>query len=186
MHTTLVPEPIKLTYQDFCALPDDGRRYEILGGDLYMSPSPEEPHQNVAGNLFSILREHVRRHKLGKVYPAPFDVLLDEHNVVEPDIIFVSNARRSIITRKNIQGSPDLLVEILSPFSGNRDLRDKRSLYARCGVPFYWIVDPEARTLLELQLVDNAYATVALHGSDATFRPSLFPELAIDLTTLWE
>ena len=186
MHTTLVPEPIKLTYQDFCALPDDGRRYEILDGDLYMSPSPEEPHQNVVGNLFAILREHVRRNKLGKVYVAPFDVLLDEHNIVEPDIIFVSNAKRSILTRKNIKGAPDLLVEALSPFSGERDLRDKRSLYARCGVEWYWIVDPEKKTVLELRLIERAYAVASDTKDPGPFTPALFLGLRIDLPELWE
>lgn len=186
MHATLVPEPIKLTYQDYCALPDDGRRYEILDGDLYMSPSPEEPHQNAVFNLAAILRDHVRRHKLGKVYIAPFDVLLDEHNVVEPDIIFVSKARRSIITRKNIQGLPDLLVEGLSPSNSERDLRDKRNIYARCGVRYYWLIDPQARSITELELVEGAYAVVAVTPESSNFSPNLFPGLQIPPEELWE
>jgi Uma2 family endonuclease len=186
MHTSLVPEPIKLTYQDFCALPDDGRRYEILDGDLYMSPSPGPQHQRIAGRIYAILDAHVRKAGLGEAFPAPLDVLLEEHEIVEPDVVFVSRARASIITEANIRGVPDLLVEILSPSTKSRDIRDKRNIYARCGVPWYWIVDPEARTLLELQLVGGAYAPVALHESGATFRPGLFPELAIDLNGLWD
>jgi Uma2 family endonuclease len=186
MHTSLVPEPIRLTYQDYCALPEDGRRYEILDGDLYMSPSPEIRHQDIILSLAAILREHVREQKLGRVFVAPLDVILDEHNIVEPDIIYVSKAKQGIISRQNIQGTPDLLIEVLSPSSRDRDLRDKRNIYARCGVPFYWIVDPEAGTLLELQLVESAYATVALHVKGSTFRPVHFPDLAIELNALWE
>lgn len=186
MHTTLVPEPIKLTYQDYCALPDDGRRYEILDGDLYMSPAPETPHQRVAFRLAMILHAHVARRGLGEVFIAPLDVLLDEHDVVEPDIIFVSKARRSIITQKNIQGAPDLLVEVMSPSSGDRDTRDKRNLYARCGVPFYWLVDPDARSITELELVETAYAEVGVANGASNLSPKLFPGLQIQLEELWE
>jgi Uma2 family endonuclease len=186
MQTTLVPEPIRLTYDDFCALPDDGRRYEILDGDLYMSLSPETPHQDIVGNLFAILHQHIRGQKLGRVFVAPLDVLLDEHNIVEPDLIFVSTERRAIITRKNIQGAPDLLVEVLSPSTSKRDLRDKRNVYARSGVRFYWIIDPDEHTLLELQLSGNAYSAIATHKQGATIRPMLFPDLSLDLDSLWE
>lgn len=186
MHDRLVAEPIKLTYEDFCALPDDGRRYEILDGDLYMSPSPEIPHQDVVGNLYAILRDHVRARKLGRVFVAPLGVLLDEHDIVEPDIIFVSAAKRGIISRKDIQGAPDLLIEVLSPSSGERDLRDKRSLYARCGVDWYWIIDPEKQTVLELRLVESAYAVVSETNDPGPFCPELFPGLRIELPELWE
>ena len=186
MHTTLKPEPIKLTYEDYCALPDDGKRYEILDGDLYMSPSPETPHQRILGNLLAILHDHVRLLKLGEVFVAPLDVLLGKHDIVEPDLIFVSNERRAIITRKNIRGAPDLLVEVLSPSTSKRDLRDKRNIYARSGVRFYWIIDPEARTLLELKASGRAYGKVRMHKQGAAIRPVLFPDLSIELDTLWE
>jgi Uma2 family endonuclease len=186
MHTSLVPEPIKLNYQDFCALPDDGRRYEILDGDLYMSPSPDIAHQRIARRMVRILLEHVERFAIGEVFLPPCDVVLNEHDIVEPDLIFVSTANASIVGEKNIQGAPDLLVEIVSPSSSIRDRREKRNLYARCGVEWYWIIDPKARTVLELRHVDGAYAPVALHESGATFRPGLFPQLAIDLNGLWD
>ncbi len=186
MHDRLVAEPIKLTYEDFCALPDDGRRYEILGGDLYISPLPEEPHQNVVLNLGAILREHVRRNGLGKVYVAPFDVVLGENDIVEPDVIFVSTIRRPKLVKGRIRGAPDLLVEVLSPSSVNRDSRDKRNLYARCGVDWYWIIDPERQTVVELRLIDNAYAVVSETNDPGPFCPELFPGLRIDLPELWE
>ncbi len=186
MHTTMRPEPIRLTYADFCALPEDGWRYEILDGDLFKSPSPGESHQTIVGNLHAVLREHVRRHKLGRVYIAPFDVILDEHNVVEPDVLFVTIANKGIITPQNIQGAPDLLIEVLSPSSIERDTRDKRNLYARCGVKNYWMVDSEGRTLTELELVDRAYAVAHVTPGADVFRPRLLPRLEVQPTDLWE
>jgi len=186
MHIQMTAEPIVLTYDDFCALPDDGRRYEILDGDLYMSPAPIPFHQRVSANLNDILRQHVRRNSLGQVFYAPVDVLLSEHNIVEPDLVYISKANIGILTDKNIKGPPDLLVEILSPSSAVRDTRDKRNIYARCGVPWYWIVDAERRSLIELERQDNAYLVTAELSSDTTFLPRLFPSLAIPLSSLWE
>lgn len=186
MHTTMRPEPIRLTYADFCALPEDGRRYEILDGDLFMSPSPGESHQTIVLNIAIFLREHLRRNKLGRVYVAPFDVILDEHNVIEPDVLFVSNANNGIITAQNIQGSPDLLIEVLSPTSVERDTRDKRNLYARCGVKNYWMVDAEERSLTELELIDRAYAVAHVTKGVDVFRPRLFPGLEVQPADLWE
>ena len=106
MHIQMTAEPIVLTYDDFCALPDDGRRYEILDGDLYMSPAPIPFHQRVSANLNDILRQHVRRNSLGQVFYAPVDVLLSEHNIVEPDLVYISKANIGILTDKNIKGHP--------------------------------------------------------------------------------
>lgn len=186
MHDRLVAEPIKLTYEDFCALPDDGKRYEILDGDLYMSPSPITVHQRIVGRLYSILDEHARKKGLGEAFVAPFDVVLDEHDIVVPDVSFVSKAKQGIITDANIQGAPDLVVEVLSPSTKGRDLRDKRNIYARCGVDWYWIIDPEDKTLLELNLAGNAYAVVSETKGAGTFSPKLFPRLQIKLPDLWE
>lgn len=184
MHTSLVPEPIKLTYQDFCALPDDGRRYEILDGDLYMSPSPGLVHQTVLGNLLFTLYEHVRERRLGTLLPGPIDVLLSEYDIVVPDILFVGALRTALIEKKYIKGPPDLLVEICSDATRQRDIRAKRNLYARCAVPWYWIIDPEGPRVMELQLVDRAYAVVAEPSGDASWTPKLFPELTVTLPDL--
>lgn len=144
MHDTLRGVPIRLTYQDFRALPEDGRRYETLDEDLYMSPLPTPRHQDIVGALYAILRQHTRGRGLGQVFAAPLDVHLDKHEIVEPDIIFVSAARAALVTDQNIVGAPDLVVEALSPGTAERDCRDKRNIFARCGVPFYWVVDPVA------------------------------------------
>ncbi len=184
MHDRLIAEPIRLTYEDFCALPDDGKRYEILDGDLYMSPSPFTAHQVVVGNLHLILAHFVRNKQLGRVFVAPYDVVLGQHNVVEPDLIYVSKANASIITKKNIQGSPDLLIEVLSESTQDRDLRDKRNIYARHDVPWYWIIDPEGPRVMELKLMDRAFAVAAELSVDASWTPGLFPQLTLNLPEL--
>ncbi len=186
MHTTMNPEPIRLTYADYCALPEDGRRYEILDGDLDMSPAPLTTPQRVSRNLSNVLVDEVHAKGLGEILTAPYDVVLGEHCVVQPDIIFVANENARIITPKNIQGSPDLLIEVLSPTSIERDTRDKRNIYARCGVKHYWMVDPAARTVTELALVEKAYAVVKVTGGQEAFRPALFPGLDVPPSELWE
>ena len=131
----------KLTYADYLETSDD-ERYELLNGELIEYPSPKEIHQSVLGNLYLILAKFIRERSLGKVYFSPFDVVLSDTNVVQPDILFISNERADIITPDNVQGAPDLVVEILSPATAERDRTVKLDLYATYGVKEYWIVDP--------------------------------------------
>jgi len=147
---------IKFNYQDYLQLPED-KRYEIIDGELFMVPSPNEAHQRILLTLTTILLNYVKKNKLGYVYCAPFDVLFSEEDIVQPDIIFVSNENRKIITKDNIQGTPDLLVEILSPGTSKRDLGIKKKLYAKNGVREYWIVDPEQETIEVLNLKEGAF-----------------------------
>src|SRR5437870_3000442 len=112
--------PRNLTYEDYVGLPDDGRRYEILDGELQVSPAPAPRHQGVSGNLLVILHVHVWERRLGRVYHAPIDVILARDSIVQPDLVFVAADRESIITERAIEGPPDLAVEILSPWSDRR------------------------------------------------------------------
>lgn len=137
---------IKFNYQDYLQLPED-KRYEIIDGELFMVPSPNESHQHILTNILYILINYVRRNKLGAIYCAPFDILFSDEDIVQPDIIFVTDKNKKIITKDNIKGSPDLLVEILSPSTSKRDIGIKKKLYARHGVREYWIVDPERETV---------------------------------------
>ena len=137
---------IKFNYQDYLQLPED-KRYEIIDGDLFMVPSPNESHQHILTNILYILINYVRRNKLGAIYCAPFDILFSDEDIVQPDVIFVSNENKKVITKDNIKGSPDLLVEILSPSTSKRDMGIKKKLYARHGVREYWIVDPKRETV---------------------------------------
>lgn len=185
MHEKLAPERIRLNYHDYCALPNDGKRYEILDADLHVSPSPRTIHQRVLLRLADFLVHHVRTHNLGEVFVAPYDVVLTDTDIVQPDIVFVSRAKASIVTAENIRGVPDLLVEVLSESNPEYDTRDKRHIYARCGVPFYWMVDPANKTLTELQLVDRDYARVVQCKDGDTFTPRLFAELTVEVDSLW-
>ena len=147
---------IKFNYQDYLQLPED-KRYEIIDGELFMVPSPNEVHQRILLTLTTILLNYVKKNKIGYVYCAPFDVLFSEEDIVQPDIIFVSNENRKIITKDNIKGTPDLLIEILSPGTSKRDLGIKKKLYAKNGVREYWIVDPEQETTEVLNLKEGEF-----------------------------
>jgi Uma2 family endonuclease len=137
----------KLTYEDLVALPEDGLRHEILDGEHVVSPSPSLRHQTIVLNLAHAILPHVRQHRLGRVFIAPLDVLLGKHDVVEPDLLFVSGDRSEILAAANVQGAPDLHVEVLSSWSRRRDEVVKRERYERLGVAEYWVVDPEAETV---------------------------------------
>ena len=176
---------IVLTYEDYCALPDDGRRYEILDGDLSMTPSPSVPHQGFAGNLFVVLHAHIRRHAAGEILIAPVDAILAKTTVVVPDLVFVSRERLGIVTSRGVEGAPDLVVEILSPGTASRDRVEKAQIYARYGVRHYWLADPDARALEVYELAGGQYRETARLAAGATFTPTLFPGLAISLSSLW-
>ena len=119
----------RLTYDDLAALPDDRFRHELIDGQHFMTPSPYTIHQRVSSRLFVAIHENVKRTSSGEVFFAPFDVVFSDYDVVEPDLLYVSNERSSIITEKNVQGAPDLVVEVLSPGTRSRDKKLKRDLY---------------------------------------------------------
>ena len=176
------------TYEEFMALPEgDPVRYEILDGDLCMTPAPNTRHQDISGNLFGIVWNFLRINPVGKVFSAPYDVVFskDPPQVAEPDLVFVSKEHSSIIGEKNIQGAPDLLVEILSEGTATRDRRKKHSLYERFGVPEYWIVDPETETAQVFRLVDGHYATALEFGLGDRLETALLPGLSIPLSEVF-
>ncbi len=137
----------KLTYEDFLQLPDDGKRHEIIDGVHYVTPSPVPRHQLVLGNLYYLIKEFLRQNDLGEVFLSPLDVIFSDFDVVEPDLIYLSRDRWSVLTEANLRGAPDLVVEILSPGTEGRDRGVKQKLYEGSEVSEYWIVDPEADTI---------------------------------------
>jgi len=137
-------EKRKYTYADYLNTPDD-ERYELLEGELAMTPSPVTKHQKILTNLGVALVNHVKGNSLGDVFFAPYDVVLDDENVVQPDILFISKVRLSIIGEKNVHGAPDMVVEILSEATAYRDSIQKKRLYARSGVRELWLVAPDDR-----------------------------------------
>lgn len=174
-----------LTYADYAALPDDGRRYELIDGELYVTPAPASDHQIVLGHLHVLLYHHVENRRLGLVLPAPLDVILSNISVVEPDLVFVDRASLDRVSKRGIEGAATLAVEILSPSTVARDRGRKKRLYARHGVPYLWLVDPRTRTLEAFVLGAGRY-TLAVHGAGAqVISPPPFPRLRLPLARLW-
>lgn len=176
----------KLTWDDYVLMPDDGMRHELIDGEHFVTPAPVTRHQAILQNLHLELAPPVRERNLGQVYLAPVDVILSEVDVVQPDLLFVTRARESII-RDQVRGAPDLVVEILSPGTRRRDESLKRHLYERHGVTEYWIVDPEAESIARHRLADGAYGPperlVARRG-DRLASP-LLGDVRIDLRRLF-
>lgn len=137
------------TYEDYARLPDvPGYRYEVIEGHISMTPAPNIPHQRAVSRLHAAMLHHAHQHELGEVFVSPLDVLMgDIATPVQPDILFISKERREYLTRKNIQGAPDLLVEVLSPNREGYDRQTKFDAYRRAGVSEYWIVDPADRRI---------------------------------------
>ena len=137
----------KLTYQDYEKTSDD-ERYELIGGELIsMAPAPDRDHQDISMTGSILIGPFVRGRGLGRLYAAPRDVYLTDTDIVQPDLLFISNERLEIDTGRAVRGAPDLVIEIRSPSTGNRDWTVKRGLYGRHGVKEYWVLDPEARTI---------------------------------------
>src|SRR3989441_10099463 len=174
-----------LTYEDYCGLPDDGLRYEIIDGMLFAEPSPRRAHQKAVGNLFAILHAHVRAHALVAVSVAPFDVILDPRTVVVPALVFAARDRLDIVAERGVEGAPDLLVEVLSPGTARRDRVRKLNAYARHGVRHYWLVDPEAKTVEAFELVEGAYRLPAAGGGVDRVPPRAVPGPALSLPLLF-
>ena len=137
-------EGVKLTYDDFLLFPDDGKRHELIDGEHYVTPSPNTRHQRISGKLHLALQVHLQAHPLGEVFYAPLDIVLSQHDVVEPDLFYLSHERAAaVLTAQNARGAPELVVEIASTSTRRRDETIKRRLYERDGVSEYWLVDPE-------------------------------------------
>lgn len=165
--------PAKLTYEDYAKTPE-GERWELIDGVLIMAAAPNLTHQKTQRRLGNPVCTFVEDERLGEFYFSPTDVVLSDTNTVQPDLIFVSNDRLHIETPANIQGAPDLVVEILSPSTTRRDWNDKLNLYEKYGVPEYWLVDPVGCVLLQFRLVDGKYALRAKFGeSDTLTTPTL-------------
>lgn len=167
------------TYQDYAALPDDGRRYEIVNGVLFMTPAPNMSHQDAVGQIFFYLQKHVRMAQLGKVYVAPFDVALSPKLVVQPDVAVILNANLEKVTTTRIIGAPDLVVEVASPSTAIYDRHNKLEAYASAGVPEYWIVDPASCTVEVLSLEDRKYYSLGIFQSKAILPSKVVPELDV-------
>jgi Uma2 family endonuclease len=138
---------LKLTYDDLEALRDDRRRHEIIDGEHFVTPVPPTRHQALSVCLSYRISEYLETNPIGEVYAAPFDVVLSEHDVVEPDLLIVLRENLDRLTSAHLKGAPDIAVEILSESTRKTDEVTKRRLYERFGVNEYWVVDPDIETI---------------------------------------
>ena len=171
---------LQYTYEDYLALPQTGPRHQLIEGDLLLSPSPTSPHQRIVRRLLGILSGFVESGSLGEVFCAPLDVVLSDVDVVQPDLLFVASAHRKRILRRGIQGSPDLVVEVLSE-DRDMDVHVKRKLYARYGVPEYWVVDPDEETVLLYRLRERPARPTRTYASGDLLESPTFPGLKVPL-----
>jgi len=173
------PQQGKWTYEDYAALPDDGNRYEVLDGVLYMAPSPDRWHQKASGAIFYHLYAAVQLTGLGEVYSGPFDVILDDKNTYQPDVLVVLNKHLDRVTKHGVVGAPDLAVEIASPSTARIDLSEKFQAYAAAGVPEYWIVIPGSRTVEVFVLQQGAYHSLGIYYGPAVLPSRIVPGLQV-------
>ena len=173
-----------LTYDDYVALPNDGKRYEILDGELFVTAAPSRNHQRVVLTLAMSLEMHARSHNLGEVDIAPFDTILSDLNVAQPDIIFVAIDRMPSFSNRGFEGAPTLVIEVLSPSTARIDRNTKLQIYARHGVPYYWIVDPDTRAIDVHVRAGTSYRTPE-HFADRLVDLPPFAGLTLDPRVIW-
>jgi Uma2 family endonuclease len=176
-----------LTYDDLLAMPDDDLRHELIDGEHYVTASPNLKHQRVSGRLYLAVGNFLREHPIGEVFYAPCDVVFSPINVVVPDLLYVSKERVEVLTQANLQGAPDLIVEILSPSTRRRDEGIKRRLYERMGVREYWLADPLSDTLRVYRREGEALLLVAelsAESGDVLTTP-LLPGLELPLAEIF-
>jgi Uma2 family endonuclease len=178
----------QLTYQDLQYTPADGKRYELVDGELFVSAAPIPLHQRIVMTLSAPLPLHVRERRVGELFVASCDIVFAPSTVLEPDIFFVSPARLHIIGEKYVTGPPDLVVEVLSEGSARTDRQIKFKQYTLYGVPESWLIDPYGRTLQVFRSLggERQYEPVQLLGSGDTLTSPLFPDFGVPLGTLWE
>jgi Uma2 family endonuclease len=167
------------TYGHYAALPDDGKRYEIVNGVLYMSPSPSIPHQRISGRIFRYLSAYVEDAGLGLVLEAPTDVILSPNNVFQPDVFVVLNTGLEKIKDLYVAGAPDLVVEVSSPSTAIHDRNKKYYAYSRAGVTEYWIVDPGTRSVEVLTLEGGEYLSLGVFRGQATLPSKIVPAFSV-------
>lgn len=179
----------RFTYEDFLLFPDDGKRHEIIDGVHYVTPSPNTRHQELVGRIHLAIASYLRaRRSIGRVFLAPFDVVFSNWDIVEPDLLLIAGDQREILTDKNVQGSPALVIEILSRGTRKRDEQIKRRLFERAAVREYWLVDPELDLVKVFRRAEDGQfprvAELSAEHDDVLTTP-LLPEFSLTLAELF-
>ena len=168
------------TYEEYRRLPDDGNRYEIVDGRLLVKPAPRTFHQTISRRL-QFLIYGLERSGKGYIFNAPVEVIMPGASPVQPDLVYLTAEQKGLIVEKSIEGVPHLLIEILSPSTASVDRTLKLNTYTRAGVPNYWIVDPEAKTLEVYHLRDDAYSVAAALDEFSTYCATELENLEVPL-----
>jgi Uma2 family endonuclease len=182
------PSGLKLTYDDYLRFPDDGKRHELIDGEHYVTPSPNIRHQDILGRLHLLIGNWLLEHPAGRVFVAPLDVILSNFDVLEPDLLYVSNDRAGdLLGGQHVTGAPDLVIEIASPGTRQRDETIKRRRYEQFGVSEYWIVDPEIDVIRIYRRHGEAFGRPIELSSEAgdTLTTPLLPGLDIPLARVF-
>jgi Uma2 family endonuclease len=179
-----VPRP--LTVHDYRELPDGPPYFQLIEGEIYMSPSPNWFHQQIITNLARIFLRHLGKKEIGNFFFAPLDTYLTDLNVYNPDVLFVSKERRSLLGEHGVDGAPDFVVEVLSPRTARFDRGAKRDIYGRTGVRELWIVDPELKTVQVFRFAESADAPVATYGPKQKFTSPIFPGLSVSVAEIFK
>lgn len=177
---------VKYTYSDLQSAPDDGKRYEIFEGELIVTPAPSSLHQIVSDNILYVIKQYEKRTQTGKAISAPIDVYFDDETVIQPDVLFILSNRLDIIEEKRIRGAPDLIVEVLSKSTAERDRGYKLRRYFAEGVQEYWIVDPDERTIELYTGSPKGFSLWKKFNERENFSSVLIPELSFALKEIWE
>jgi Uma2 family endonuclease len=184
-HVATAQPAARLTYEDYCAAPADNR-YELLDGELIMVPAPNLKHQTVSAEIYAHLRQFIKAQALGTLLYAPCDVIFSDNNVVQPDLLFVSREREHLLRDgQKVQGPPDLVVEILSPSTAERDRGAKLALYSKYGVTEYWLVDPIAETVQVHRLQGGILVPTRTFGREETLCSALLVGLELRLDDIF-
>ncbi len=175
----------RMTAREYFQLPEGPPHFQLIDGDLYMSPSPRRYHQRISMDLSLLLGTYIEEAGVGELYAAPSDVQLADDTVLEPDLYYVSRERAHIFTEQGTHGAPDLVVEILSPSTAKIDVGRKREIYAESGVIEMWVVAPETRTVEVYRFRDDTAAPVATVGVDGTLSSPIFPGLTLAVADIF-
>jgi Uma2 family endonuclease len=172
-----------MTYKEFAELPDDGKRYELIEGELILNASPVTRHQQIVRRILASLDRYFMDHGGGEVFVSPLDVVLADDVVLEPDLMVIRSERMSIVAKKNIQGAPNIVIEVLSESTRRKDQIIKRKLYERFGIDEYWLVDPDHDNFTIYRRSGTAFARVEAAG---TITSPLLPGFTLDVNNLFD
>jgi Uma2 family endonuclease len=175
----------KYTYNDYLLIEDE-KRYEVMKGELIMVPAPFTIHQRISSKLNFIISKYVNEKNLGEVFYAPTDVVLAEDIVVQPDILFISNKRLDIIKDAAIMGSPDLIIEIVSPSSASYDTIEKRDVYEKYGVKEYWLVFPQEKAVEVLAIEKGIYKEFCKARKTGIVKSNVIEGITVEIKEIFE